>query len=676
MAKKKETRITQSSAKDNSKVTKLNVKGGDGLPDYQRFYTGKHLRFFFEYVQSESDLLTDRINIGQRDNTFKIVSDGKDIVGIEIAKTFSRLIMQHFNINNPVNAKNFNSVCESLFKYIAEHNEQPKIFEDITYTTYVNFILSSPNVVAARTRKLFLKSMLALHPFSKTFNLSSVVYKDSEAPIKDIDFDQFVEEKDYSDRVMMQMLGYVFYELEVWKKRYNQMLNVSPESLGENYIDVYSAKNETLRKLLTSGKEGHDQLFLNYLLQVKEARAGKEITRHNIQTNKIRKVSKTDAYQNIGGLKLFQDYSDYLHNKKWSGYEKSNKPKYHNYLNFKTDHLPVTLALYLIISTGNNQESILSIKRNYRGKAWYENYDVNLGIDEETPASLKEIRVVGYKNRCVTGVKAIPIRIPINSPIFEYMKLYDDIVDDPQRENFFAFDVDGIAKFYEKFCASFEILGDDNKPLTSIQTTRLRKTFAGHLLTQLVEDVENADDLVSKMREALNHQKFDTTLFSYILKTGMGNQVINTAIVALTSDMLEKAMEFQGDICEDQSRSTSNKEVYLCDCTDDTQPTHNLPIAEKCKKYDMCLGCERAEVYAMHLPNICYRVLQLEEIANENPLTFSGLLEDRRQIALDTINKFQIKHSRGVQVVEHAYFEASRAMKEGRPLLPPIIQFQ
>ena len=78
----------------------------------------------------------------------------------------------------------------------------------------------------------------------------------------------------------------------------------------------------------------------------------------------------------------------------------------------------------------------------------------------------------------------------------------------------------------------------------------------------------------------------------------------------------------------------------------------------------------------MHLNNICYRVLQLEEIANENPLTFSGLLEDRRQIALDTINKFSIKHSRGVEVVEHAYFEATRAMKEGRPLLPPIIQFQ
>ena len=170
---------------------------------------------------------------------------------------------------------------------------------------------------------------------------------------------------------------------------------------------------------------------------------------------------------------------------------------------------------------------------------------------------------------------------------------------------FFSCNINGLTKFYDKFCASFEILGDDDQPLITIQTTRLRKTFAGHLLMQLVEDVESSNDLVSKMRTALNHQKFDTTLFSYILKTGMGNQVINTAIVALTTDMLQKAMKFQGTIREDQERSAKNKEVYLCDCTDNSKPTHNLPIADKCKKYDMCLGCERAEVYALHLPNIC-----------------------------------------------------------------------
>ena len=90
----------------------------------------------------------------------------------------------------------------------------------------------------------------------------------------------------------------------------------------------------------------------------------------------------------------------------------------------------------------------------------------------------------------------------------------------------------------------------------------------------------------------------------------------------------------------------------------------------------MCLGCERSEVYAMHLARITYRIMQYDKIALENPLTFSGLLEDRRQIALDTINKFRNEHGRGVEVVEHAYYEATQAMKDGIPLLPAIIQFQ
>ncbi|QBJ61643.1 hypothetical protein [Pseudoalteromonas sp. DL-6] len=677
MAKKKANRVTATSAQNNSIIAQLQIKGGDGLPDYNRYYTCNHFRFFFEYVRSESDVLTDKINIGTRDSTYKILSDGKKIVGIEIAKTFCRLIIQYFNTNKPVSAKSFNSTCESLFNYIAQNETGAATFEDISFSTYVNFVLSAPNDVSAYTRKQFLKKLLVFHPHSKTFNFSSVTYASRESqPIESVDFDSLVDEKDYSDRVMMQILTYVFYELEVWKKRYEQMLKVSEQSLGENYVSSYSAKNHVLRRLLTSGKDGHDKLFLNYLLQVKAQRAGIEITRHSIQTHKIRKVVSTDSYRDVGGLELFEKYSNYLHRKLWAYYLNAEKPNYHNYLYFKTDHLAITLALYLMISTGKNQESILSIKRNYNGQAWFKNFDVNLGIDEDTPTAQKEIRVVGYKSRGVTGKKPIPIRIPINSPIFEYMKLYDDIVNEPDRENFFSCNINGLTKFYDKFCASFEILGDDDQPLITIQTTRLRKTFAGHLLMQLVEDVESSNDLVSKMRTALNHQKFDTTLFSYILKTGMGNQVINTAIVALTTDMLQKAMKFQGTIREDQERSAKNKEVYLCDCTDNSKPTHNLPIADKCKKYDMCLGCERAEVYALHLPNICYRVMQLEKVATESPLTFSGLLEDRRQIALDTINKFSSQHSRGVEIVEHAYFEASKAMKDGRPLLPPIIQFQ
>ena len=68
--------------------------------------------------------------------------------------------------------------------------------------------------------------------------------------------------------------------------------------------------------------------------------------------------------------------------------------------------------------------------------------------------------------------------------------------------------------------------------------------------------------------------------------------------------------------------------------------------------------------------------MQYDEFASQNPMTFGGLLEDRRQIALDTINKFGSEHGRGVEIVKHGYFEAAKAMKNGTPLLPAIMQFQ
>jgi hypothetical protein len=67
--------------------------------------------------------------------------------------------------------------------------------------------------------------------------------------------------------------------------------------------------------------------------------------------------------------------------------------------------------------------------------------------------------------------------------------------------------------------------------------------------------------------------------------------------------------------------------------------------------------------------------MQYDEIASQNKMAFSGLLEDRRQIALDTVNKFRDEHGRGLEIVEHSYFEAVKAMKDGTPLLPAIIQF-
>jgi hypothetical protein len=677
MAKKKTTRVTTTSALHVSNVSQLPVKGGDGLPEYQRYYTCEHFRFFFESPESKSEILSDRTNICCTKRSFNLLSEGKALVGHEIAQTFCRLIIGYFGSGSPTGIRNLNQVCESLFKYLASLDKTPARFQEITFSIYSRFVLSQSSTAQAGKCKATFQKLLSLHPFTKSFNISSISYFNHQnIPINEVDKDSLLDEKDYSDRILMQILACSFYELDIWKKRYELMLNTTKDNLGENYVENYSQNNVILKELLTNGKNGYDKLFSNFMYGIKQERAGHKTKNQINQSQLIPKALRGIHYNGLDPKKVYRSYQQYMADKMWNCYSKSTNPIYQKYLSFNTAHLPAILALYLMISTGKNRETILSIKRNYGKKSWFENFDVNLGIDETTVAAQKEIRVIGYKNRGVMGKKPISIRIPINSPVFEYMKLYDDIANDPNRDDFFTLNPNSLSKIYTQFCASFEILDDDDKQLNSIQTPRLRKTFAGHLLMDLVEDVDNSEELVSKLREALNHQAFDTTLFSYIMKTGMGNHVINAAIVALTTNMINKAMVFQGSVCEDIDRSPTNKEVYLCDCTDNTRPTHNIPIAERCKKYDMCLGCERAEVYAMHLPRITYRIMQYDKIALENPLTFSGLLEDRRQIALDTINTFRNEHGRGIEVVEHAYFEATKAMKEGIPLLPAIIQFQ
>ena len=154
----------------------------------------------------------------------------------------------------------------------------------------------------------------------------------------------------------------------------------------------------------------------------------------------------------------------------------------------------------------------------------------------------------------------------------------------------------------------------------------------------------------------------------------MGNLVINSAIVALTSDLLEKALLFKGQIKEDIERSKNTQKVFLCDCSDSKNPTHGLPIADRCRKYDMCLGCERSEVYSEHLPTIFYRIMQYEDMKINTPETFNVTLEDRLQIAKNTVEQFKTKHKDGIEIVENSYNQAVEAVENNICLLPPILQ--
>ena len=88
----------------------------------------------------------------------------------------------------------------------------------------------------------------------------------------------------------------------------------------------------------------------------------------------------------------------------------------------------------------------------------------------------------------------------------------------------------------------------------------------------------------------------------------------------------------------------------------------------------MCLGGKRSEVYSEHLPAICYRIMQYENKQEKEPDIFKITLEDQMHIAKDTIEKFKVKHSDGMKIVEQAYIIANQAMLDNEPLLPEILQ--
>jgi hypothetical protein len=153
------------------------------------------------------------------------------------------------------------------------------------------------------------------------------------------------------------------------------------------------------------------------------------------------------------------------------------------------------------------------------------------------------------------------------------------------------------------------------------------------------------------------------------MKTGSGNFVYSSAVVALTTKMLEDALEFKGKIEPFKPEESERIPVFLCDCSDPTAPTHDVPIASRCRQYDLCLGCERSVVYAEHIQRICYRILQYEKI----PSPTNDILADRRAIAMDCLERFRIEHPDGDLIVEQGYELANDAIEKKKPLLPPIL---
>ena len=181
--------------------------------------------------------------------------------------------------------------------------------------------------------------------------------------------------------------------------------------------------------------------------------------------------------------------------------------------------------------------------------------------------------------------------------------------------------------------------------------------------------IKNTQDLADLLRRDLDHKNLDVTLSHYILRSQHATSVLDLAIVAITSEKIRQALEFQGVIEINQEPKTENL-VYLCECADPLNPTHGFAIAKKCTYYDLCLGCKQSIVFEMHLPYICYRILQYETRRIEMGNEWSAIFEDKWMIAHDALNKYKNQDKEnGERLIENAWQTA----RSNEMLLPPII---
>ena len=503
--------------------------------------------------------------------------------------------------------------------------------------------------------------------------------QEPEVLTSDEAMDKLFEEKDYPDLVLMQLTALVSFHVDRLLRRYEDYKSANKADLKNDGVLFFK---RTLRQnqYNTTGTPFEDTLKAIY--ENDEEEAINVIHKNMLLAAKCQAEGLNDfyaptvialwlTYHSDKNFPIAECYRQFLINE-YNISPDIEKIKYADILTEKVDVVRCVLETYFMLQTGVNFEVISTLKRSYRGVNWSERYDLFLGANEDTKAERQVLRVSGTKAKGKHGTKEISIRVPVESHIYKVLKLTEEIFSEPNSDRFFPKTSTNYSKRSRRFLARNPIIDDGNE-LKTLQSSRIRKTFAGVKLTESIEKSKSIGDLTQILRDAMNHENFDTTLFSYILKTGVFNYVYSHAVAALTTKMIEDCLDFKGKIiATDKSKSSVNTDstpVFLCECSDNTAPTHGVPINKRCTTYDLCLGCERSQVYSEHIPRICFRIMQYDN----TPSPASDLIADRKAIAFDTLDRFRHEHPDGVKLLESSYAIASDAMINDKPLLPAIL---
>jgi hypothetical protein len=507
--------------------------------------------------------------------------------------------------------------------------------------------------------------------------------------------------RDYSDAVMYQLLALFIYTFEQrigFLKRYEQVTEADmppdwiypgrtkafPGRIGKGNLQpkvgLLTDKTLLLEKWLRGEDGGYETIINHCIMYYKVGLRKRTHRKSNWFTSQFLSLLTNYAakYAATGLYKKFLIEMGNLH-----GYDAEKDPAtfVDYYIKKKTadethiimNQIGWCLANLLIMHTGVNREVALTIPSlGEDGKSILNRGDKVFVKDGQSVET--EINLYGYKARSgAAPERVVPIVIPKDGPLYQMLISYERCVKVSKDGPFFEFNKSFVGGWstaggVKSLAKNFPVIDESGEHLKTIEVSRFRKVFASGALLERMNSVGDMNELAALLREDLNHGNFDTTFSHYLLKSGVARSVMDIAIATVISGKLDE-LKCKSRI-ELEKVIPHKKKVFLCHCVDPTNPTHDVAIADECRHYDLCLGCEQSVITREHLPYICLRIIQYESERKKDPHIWAATFEDRWCIAHNALERYiETDKRHGRDLVDIAWQSAL----EGRVSLPPII---
>lgn len=598
------------------------------------------------------------------------------------------------------------SAMKGFVNFLSSRSEKPNSIADIGKGIWVEYldICAKDKRKSSEAHYNYVRKVFSAYPGTALNGwLKGVMFKEGKrrklAPEHTSEFAG--KTRDYSDAVMYQLLALFIYTFEQrigFLKRYEQVTEVDmpkdwiypgrkktfPGRIGEKGLQPklgrLTDKTLLIEKWLR-GEDGGYETIINHCIVYYKAGLRVRLNHETkwLSSQFILLLNNYAAkYAKNGLYKKFLIEMGVRH-----GYDHEKDPItfFDFYIKKKAadeTHLIMNqigwcLANLLIMHTGVNKEVALTIPSlGEDGKSILNRADMVFVKDDQGVET--EISLYGYKARSgAAPEKAIPIVIPKECPLYKMLVDYEKYVKVSTDGPFFEFNKSFVGAWstgggVRELARNFPVIDESGEYLKAIEVSRFRKVFASGALLDRVNGVNDMNELAALLRDDLNHGNFDTTFSHYLLKSDVARSVMDIAIATVIGGKLDE-LKCKSRI-DLKKVMPHKKKVFLCLCVDPTNPSHDVAIADECRHYDLCLGCEQSVITREHLPYICLRIIQYEAERKKDPHIWAATFEDRWYIAHDAVARYiETDKRHGRDLVDEAW----KSAREGRVSLPPII---